>query len=90
MKKKHFETEIVKVLDGKENELSLTEILQCKILRKHEDDEENQTPVIVESDFAEKFCKRGRKKVESKYLNRRFLFPTSDILERFLVVQAKL
>ena len=49
MKNKHFETGIVKILDEKENELSLTEILQCKRLKKHEDDEENQTPVIVET-----------------------------------------
>ena len=37
------------ILDGKENELSLTEILQCERLKKHEDDEENQTTAIVES-----------------------------------------
>ena len=84
MKNKHFETGIVKILDGKENELSLTEILQCKRLKKHEDDEENQTPVIVESDFAEEILqKRQKKGDESKYLNCRFLFPTSNILERF-------
>ena len=34
VKNKHFETGIVKILDGKENELSLTEILQCKRLKK--------------------------------------------------------
>ena len=69
---------------GTENELSLTEILQCKRLKKHEDDEENQTPVIVESDFAEEILqKRQKKGDESKYLNCRFLFPTSNILERF-------
>ena len=51
---------------------------------KHEDDEENQTPVIVESDFAEEILqKRQKKGDESKYLNCRFLFPTSNILERF-------
>ena len=84
MKNKHFETGVVKILDGKENELNLTEIVQCKRLKKHEDDEENQTPVIVESDFAKAILQTRQKKGdESKYLNCRFLFPTSDISERF-------
>ena len=76
------------ILDGKENELSLTEILQCKRLKKkHEDDEENQTTVIVESDFAEAIMqKRQKKEDELKYLNCRFLFPASNILERFFSV----
>ena len=92
MKNKHFEAGVVKTLDGKENELSLTEILQCKRLKKHEDDEENQTPVIVESDFADAILQtRQEKGDESKYLNCRFLFPTSNISGRgFLVLQAML
>ena len=79
--------DVVKILDRKENELSLAEILRCERLKKHEDDEENQTPVIVESDFAEAILqKRQKKEHESKYLNCRFLFPTSNILERFFSV----
>ena len=76
---KHFETGIVKILDGKGNELSFTKFLQYKRLKKHEDDEENQTPVIVESDFAEEILQKMQKKGdESKYPNCRFLFPTSN------------
>ena len=56
------ETGIVKFLDGKEIELSLTKILLCKRLKKHEDDEENQTPAIVESDFAEAILQKRQKK----------------------------
>ena len=42
---------------------------------------------IVESDFAEAILqKRQKKEHESKYLNCLFLFPTSNILERFFSV----
>ena len=47
-------------------------------------DPENKYPVIIESDFAETILqKRQKKGDESNYLNCRFLFPTSFILERF-------
>ena len=82
VKNKHFETGFVKSLDGKENELSLTEIYN--IIETPEDDEENQTPVIVENDFAEGILqKRQKNGDESKNLNCRFLFPTFNVLEMF-------
>ena len=61
MKNKHFETGNVQNLDGKENELSLTEILQCERLKKHKDDKENPTPVIEESDLAEAILQKRQK-----------------------------
>ena len=71
------------VLNATEHVTFLETVLEI-FDRTPANDEENQTPVIVESDFAEEILqKRQKKGDESKYLNCRFLFPTSNILERF-------
>ena len=63
MKNEHFVTGSVKILDGRENEHRLTEIVQCKLLKKrNEDDEENETPLTVERHFAEPILPKRRKR----------------------------
>ena len=83
MKNKDFENGVVKILNSDEN-LTLQENLAVKKLRLHvqeveEMGKENEVPL----DFAMEILRKRRcERRSDKYLDCRFLVPTSNLMER--------
>ena len=84
VKSKHFENGIIKILEGRENEMKMTEKVQCGRLKKAEDDDSDFGTEENEDDFASAVLRKRRKRCgDSIYMNCQFLQPTSNLTERF-------
>ena len=87
VKSKHFENGIIKILEGRENEMKMTEKVQCGRLKKVEDDDSDSVTEENGDDFASAVLQKWRKRCgDSIYMNCQFLQPTSNLIERFFRV----
>ena len=75
---------LLKILEGRENEMKMTEKVQRGRLKKVEDDDSDSVTEENEDDFASAVLQKRRKRCgESIYMNCQFLQPTSNLIERF-------
>ena len=82
VKSKHFENGIIKILEGRENEMKMTEKVQCGRLKKVEDDDSDFGTEENEDNFASAVLQKRRKRCgDSIYMNCQLLQPTSNLFE---------
>ena len=80
-KNPQFESSVIKIFNDEEMTMSVGEGLACRMLRKNHIPEDDDV-ILAETDFASTIL-ANRSKKQKKYMNVKFLVPTSNHLERF-------